>query len=73
MIDPFTLATGIAGLLSLTIEVSKILYDQVNTIKNAPTEANDLLYELELRLWHHARSGDGTLRPKGLYCGAQGW
>jgi len=47
MIDPFTLATGIAGLLSITLQVSKILHGQVNALKNAPSEAKDLLYELD--------------------------
>ncbi|KAH0543788.1 hypothetical protein FGG08_001970 [Glutinoglossum americanum] len=47
MIDPFTAATGIAGLLSLTIEVSKILYNVVNSFKNTPEDAKELLQELD--------------------------
>jgi hypothetical protein len=47
MIDPFTAATGIAGLLSLTIEVSKTLYDMVSSLKNAPKDAKELLQELD--------------------------
>jgi hypothetical protein len=48
MIDPFSAATGIAGILSLTLEVSKTLYEQVNTLKNTLKEAKELLHELGL-------------------------
>ena len=46
MIDPVTAATSVAGLLSLTIQVSQLLYDQVHTVKNAPKNAEELLDEL---------------------------
>ncbi|KAI9783788.1 MAG: hypothetical protein M1839_003124 [Geoglossum umbratile] len=46
--DPFSAATGIAGLVCLTMEVSKILGEQVKVLKNAPGEARDLLHELDL-------------------------
>lgn len=45
--DPLTAATSVAGLLSLAIQVSKILYNQIGTIKNAPKDAKDLLDELQ--------------------------
>ena len=48
MIDPLTAATSVAGLLSLTIQVSQMLNEQVRTLKNAPNDAQELLDELEL-------------------------
>lgn len=47
MIDPLTVATSIAGLLSLTTQVSQMLNEQVRTLKNAPKGAQELLDELE--------------------------
>jgi ankyrin repeat domain-containing protein 50 len=47
MLDPLTAATGVAGLLSLTIQVSQVLYEQVQTLKNAPSNAQELLDELQ--------------------------
>ena len=47
MIDPLTAATSVAGLLSLTIQVSQMLNEQVRTLKNAPNDAQELLDELE--------------------------
>jgi hypothetical protein len=42
MVDPFTLATGIAGLLKLTIELTKIINEYTGSVKNAPKEAQEL-------------------------------
>jgi hypothetical protein len=46
--DPLTAATSVAGLLSLAIQVSQILIDQIRTVKNAPKGAQDLLDEFQL-------------------------
>ena len=46
MIDPFTLATGLAGLLSLTIELSKIITDYIGAVNNAPKDAQELFTEI---------------------------
>jgi hypothetical protein len=48
MIDPLTAATSVAGLLSLAVQVSQILSDQIGTVKNAPKDAQDLLDEFQL-------------------------
>jgi hypothetical protein len=45
--DPLSAAASVAGLLSLTIQVSQMLYEQVHTLKNAPRDATQLLDELE--------------------------
>jgi hypothetical protein len=42
MVDPFTLAAGIAGLLKLTIELTKIINEYTGSVKNAPKEAQEL-------------------------------
>lgn len=42
------MTASVAGLLSLTIRVSQILYEQVHTLKNAPKDAKKLLEEMEL-------------------------
>src|SRR5947207_1095949 len=47
MIDPFTLSTGVAGILSLTLEIGAILHEYVSNVKNAPKEAIDLLNEVQ--------------------------
>jgi hypothetical protein len=47
IIDPLTAATSVTGLLSLTIQVSQMLNEQVRTLKNAPNDAQELLDELE--------------------------
>lgn len=39
-------AASVAGLLSLTLQLSQMLYDQVHLLKNAPKEASQLLDEL---------------------------
>jgi Fungal N-terminal domain of STAND proteins len=46
--DPLSVAASVAGLLSLTIQVSQLVYEQVNTLKNATKDAAKLLEELEL-------------------------
>jgi hypothetical protein len=45
--DPFIAATSVVGLLSLAIQVSQILCNQIGTIKNAPKDAKDLLDEFQ--------------------------
>lgn len=45
---PLTAATNVAGLLSLAIQVSQILIDQIRTVENAPKDAQDLLDEFQL-------------------------
>src|SRR5438034_1603995 len=47
MVDPLTAATGVAGLLSLTIQVSQMLHKQLQTMKDAPSDAKELLDELQ--------------------------
>ena len=47
MIDPFTLSTGIAGVLSLALEIGAILHEYSSNVKNAPKEARDLLSEIQ--------------------------
>ena len=46
MIDPFTLMTGMAGLISLAIEVTKITSDFASSVKGAAGQVHDLLNEL---------------------------
>jgi Fungal N-terminal domain of STAND proteins len=65
MIDPLTAATSVAGLLSLVIQVSQILYEQVYTVKNAPKDAQELLDEFEL-LRKVLRSLEEFLRTQAL-------
>jgi hypothetical protein len=43
--DPFTISTGVAGFLSLTIEIIKILNDYASGVSSATKEASDLLAE----------------------------
>jgi hypothetical protein len=40
--DPFTLATGVAGLLNLSSEIVKITKEYVRCVKSAPEEIHDL-------------------------------
>lgn len=47
MSDPLSVAASVAGLLSLTIQVSQLLYTQIHVIKHAPKDARDLLHEIE--------------------------
>ncbi|CCX04765.1 Protein of unknown function [Pyronema omphalodes CBS 100304] len=44
--DPFTIATGLAGLLSLAIEISGILSGYIGASKSAPKEVHDLLVKV---------------------------
>jgi hypothetical protein len=46
MIDPFTFATGVAGLLSLTLELSKVIGEYTCSVKHFPKEAHELANEL---------------------------
>ncbi|KAL9120877.1 MAG: hypothetical protein Q9187_002567 [Circinaria calcarea] len=46
MADPLSVVAGVAGLLSLTIQVSD-LYKHVHGIKNAPRDAQELVDELQ--------------------------
>lgn len=45
--DALSVAASVGGLLSLAIQVSQMLYEQVHTLKNAPRDATQLLDELE--------------------------
>jgi hypothetical protein len=47
MVDAFSLATGIAGLLSLCLQVTKDVDKQIRTLYNAPKEATELLGGLQ--------------------------
>jgi hypothetical protein len=44
--DPFTIATGLSGFLSLAIEITKILGGYVSDVKSAPEDAHNLLVEV---------------------------
>jgi hypothetical protein len=44
--DAFTISTGVAGFLSLALEISKILKAYVDGVKSAPEEARNLLVEV---------------------------
>ena len=46
MIDPFTLVTGIGGLIHLTYEVTQITHHYLHDVQNAANEINQLLVEL---------------------------
>jgi hypothetical protein len=55
--DPFTISTGVAGFLSLSIELIGILNDYMTSVNSAPKEANDLLIEITaLKLVRSTRS-----------------
>lgn len=43
--DPLSFSSGIAGLLSLTIEITKLTYEYVSGVKDAPKSAQNLLTE----------------------------
>lgn len=47
MVDPLTLSTGVAGFLSLALQVGKILHDYSSGIKNAPKDIRDLFDEVQ--------------------------
>jgi hypothetical protein len=44
--DPVSLSASIAGLLSLSIEITKPLNEYITGVKSAPTEAQSLLNEI---------------------------
>ena len=44
--DLFTIAMGLAGLLSLTREISRILSIYTSGVKNAPKDARSILTEI---------------------------
>ncbi|KAK0513833.1 hypothetical protein JMJ35_003555 [Cladonia borealis] len=46
MADPFTLATGIAGLISLSLEVTKIAQQYINGVRHSSKDIKDFLKEL---------------------------
>ena len=46
MFDPFSLATGIAGLISLSLEVTKIAQQYIQGVRNSSKDINDFLQEL---------------------------
>ena len=46
MREPFSLATGIAGLISLGLEVTKITRQYVQGVGNAAKDVDELLTEL---------------------------
>ena len=46
MDDPFSLATGIAGLISLGLEVTKITRQYVQDVRNAAKDVDEFLTEL---------------------------
>ena len=46
MADPFSLATGIAGLISLSLEVAKIAHQYIQGVRNSSKDIDDFLQEL---------------------------
>ena len=46
MADPFSLATGIAGLISLSLQVTKITQQYIQGVRNSSKDINDFLQEL---------------------------
>ena len=44
--DPFTLVTGIASLISLGLEVTKITREYIHGVRNATKDVSELLREL---------------------------
>jgi len=44
--DPITIATGLAGLLAQTLEISRILRTYTSGVKNAPEDARSVLNEI---------------------------
>ena len=63
MIDPFTHITGIAGLISLTIEVTKITTTFANSVKGAAGHVHDILSEL-VALDHVLQQLDNFLKTE---------
>lgn len=64
MSDPLSIAASVAGLLGLTIQVSGLLYKQVRVVKHAPTDAEDLLHELQ--------AIEGTLQALAAFLDSRG-
>jgi hypothetical protein len=46
MIDPLSLSSGIAGLLSLAVEITKISYEYISGIKEAPKSVRAIIIEV---------------------------
>ena len=46
MVDPFSLATGIAGLISLSLEVTKFAHQYIHGVRNSSKHIEDFLQEL---------------------------
>lgn len=46
MLDPFSLTAGIAGLISLTFQATKIVADYTSSVTQAATESQELAVEL---------------------------
>ncbi len=46
MVDPFSLATGIAGLISLSLEVTKVAHQYIHGVRNSSKHIEDFLQEL---------------------------
>lgn len=45
--DPLSISASVAGLISLAIQVSQLLYTQIQVAKHAPGDAKELLGELQ--------------------------
>src|SRR6266536_1591055 len=46
MLDPLSFSSGVAGLLSLTIEITKISYEYISGVKDAPKSALTMISEI---------------------------
>lgn len=46
--EPFSLAAGIGGLITLTLQVININKDYIDSVKNTPTVLNAYLRELHM-------------------------
>src|SRR5450432_2926625 len=46
MADPLSLSAGIAGLLSLTIEITRISYQYISGVKEAPKSVHAIIIEV---------------------------
>jgi hypothetical protein len=47
MSDPLSITAGVAGILSLTIEVSRLLREQINTYQGALKDAQEILDQVD--------------------------
>jgi len=70
--DPFTIATGVAGILSLGIQITQITNEYIKSVKSAPKEVQDLaiqtnaLIDVLKKLEEFLRSGSAehiTFQP----------